>query len=111
MKKCLAVLLALVLTLSFFTFTVSADDMEATPYGYACASCRQQMRATLYTGLRNEYVSAGCSASNEHHVHYDEWSERDWICANEECPAFAWVARRDVLAMEYNICCLVRPIT
>ena len=109
MKKCLAVLLALVLTLSFFTFTVSADDMEITPYAYACSACRNTMTYTLHANMIDSYVSAGCSVSSDHHVHYDIFNEKEWYCDNNDCINCGLVARRQTTIVESNICYLVRP--
>ena len=87
MKKCLAVLLALVLTLSFLTFTVSADDMEITPYAMACSSCRNAMDRGQYEIEYAHYKVESCSNFDGMHLHHDIYVQYYWVCNTTNCPA------------------------
>lgn len=87
MKKYLALLLAIVLTLSFFTFTVSADDMEATPYALACSSCRNAMERGQHEIRYDHYKVESCPSLNGMHLHHDVYIQYYWVCKTADCPA------------------------
>ncbi len=90
MKKCLALLLAIVLTLSFFTFTVSADDMEATPYALLCIECGRAMRTETNCTWEGHFKVLNCSEFNWEHLHFEVYAQDYWVCKNVNC-------------LEYNI--------
>ena len=88
MKKCLAVLLALVLTLSFFTFTVSADDMEATPYALACAACRNRMQTEEEEVGGGFFKVQSCPNFDGLHLHQEIYVQTYWVCRTNGCSAY-----------------------
>ncbi len=85
MKKCLALLLAIVLTLSFFTFTVSANDMEATPYALRCAECGNAMRGVQRYSEGGYFRVLRCSDFDWEHLHYEVYVQTNWICRTSGC--------------------------
>ena len=87
MKKCLAVLLALVLTLSFLTFTVSAADMEITPYAFACSSCRNAMERGERYFTEGHFKVQSCPIVDGVHLHLERYVQAYWVCKTAGCPA------------------------
>ena len=90
MKKYLAVLLALVLTLSFFTFTVSAADAGATPYALLCVECGRAMRTVTVYIREDDFMVQSCPTFDGMHSHFDVYAQDYWVCKNANC-------------LEYNI--------
>ena len=88
MKKYLALLLAIVLTLSFFTFTVSAADMEPTPYALLCVECGRAMRTeTTYT-REGHFKVQSCSIADGPHLHFEVYAQDYWVCKNVNCTEY-----------------------
>lgn len=86
MKKYLAVLLAIVLTLSFFTFTVSAADAGATPYALRCPECGNVMRGVQRFSEGESFRVLTCFDYNFAHQHYEVYVQTNWVCQTSGCP-------------------------
>ena len=85
MKKYLAVLLAIVLTLSFFTFTVSAADMEPTPYALLCSECGRTMRGVQSYSEGGYFRVLSCDDYDGPHLHCEIYVQTNWVCRNTDC--------------------------
>lgn len=88
MKKYLAVLLAIVLTLSFFTFTVSAADAGATPYALLCVECGSTMRTESTRTREGHFKVQSCSIYDGMHLHFEVYAQDYWVCKNVNCTEY-----------------------